>query len=139
MATFATQDDVIRLWRALKPEEVERVDALLEVVSDSLRVEAEKVGKDLDQMAEDSVSYASVLMSVVVDVVARALMTSTDTEPMTQFSEAALGYSVSGSFLVPGGGLFIKRSELDRLGLRKQRYGVIEFYGNTKRNDGYFN
>lgn len=138
MATFATQDDVIRLWRALKPEEVERVDALLEVVSDSLRVEAEKVGKDLDQMAEDSVSYASVLKSVVVDVVARALMTSTDTEPMTQFSEAALGYSVSGSFLVPGGGLFIKRSELDRLGLRKQRYGVIEFYGNTKRNNGYF-
>ena len=127
MATFATQDDVIRLWRALKPEEVERVDALLEVVSDSLRVEAEKVGKDLDQMAEDSVSYASVLKSVVVDVVARALMTSTDTEPMTQFSEAALGYSVSGSFLVPGGGLFIKRSELDRLGLRKQRYGVIGF------------
>ena len=29
-------------------------------------------------------------------------------EPMTQMSESALGYSVSGTYLVPGGGLFIK-------------------------------
>lgn len=129
MATFATKEDVITLWRELKPLEDERVEALLEVVSDSLRMEAGKVGKDLDSMASDSASYANVLKSVVVDVVARTLMTSTDNEPMTQFSESALGYSVSGSFLVPGGGLFIKRSELDRLGLRKQRYGVIDFYG----------
>lgn len=45
---------------------------------------------------------------------------------MTQFSESALGYSASGTFLVPGGGLFIKTSELARLGLRRQKYGVIE-------------
>ena len=50
-------------------------------------------------------------------------------EPMTQTTESALGYSFSGSYLVPGGGLFIKNSELNRLGLRKQRYGVIDFYG----------
>ena len=48
---------------------------------------------------------------------------------MTQFAESALGYSVSGSYLVPGGGLFIKDSELKRLGLKKQRYGVIDIYG----------
>jgi hypothetical protein len=56
-------------------------------------------------------------------------MTSTDQEPMTQTAESALGYSWSGSYLVPGGGLFIKSSELNRLGLRRQRYGVIDFYG----------
>ena len=56
-------------------------------------------------------------------------MTSTDQEPMTQLSQSALGYSQQATFLVPGGGLFIKRSELARLGLRKQRYGVIDFYG----------
>jgi hypothetical protein len=65
----------------------------------------------------------------VVDVVARALMTSTNTEPMTQVSQSALGYSVSGTYLVPGGGLFIKKSELARLGLRRQQYGGIDFYG----------
>ena len=66
-------------------------------------------------------------------------MTSTDQEPMTQSSESALGYSWSGTFLVPGGGLFIKRSELARLGLRNQRYGVIDFYDEDQRNNSYFN
>lgn len=86
------------------------------------------VGKDLDTMVADSVSYAAVAKSVTVDVVARTLMTSTDQEPMTQTTESALGYSWSGSYLVPGGGLFIKNQELARLGLRRQRYGVIDFY-----------
>lgn len=126
---FATIDDLSKLWRPLKPGEIERAESLLTVVSDSLRVEANKVGKDLDVLVADSVSYANVVKSVTVDVVARTLMTSTDQEPMTQMTESALGYSVQGSFLVPGGGLFIKNSELARLGLRRQRYGVMELYG----------
>lgn len=125
---FATIDDLSKLWRTLKPGEIERAESLLTVVSDSLRVEAQKVGKDLDALVADSVSYANVVKSVTVDVVARTLMTSTDQEPMTQVTESALGYSVQGSFLVPGGGLFIKNSELARLGLRRQRYGVMELY-----------
>ena len=129
MNNFATVNDVTALWRSLTPEEMERTEALLQIISDSLRIEAEQVGVDLDQKASESVSYQNVLKSVVVDVVARTLMTSTNQEPMTQTSESALGYSWSGTYLVPGGGLFIKRSELDRLGLRKQRYGVIDFYG----------
>lgn len=128
MSNFASKDDLERLWRSLKPAEEERAEALLEIVSDSLRFEGEKVGKDLDQQAADSVAFASVLKSVTVDVVARTLMTSTNQEPMTQMTESALGYSYSGSFLVPGGGLFIKESELKRLGLKRQRYGVIDFY-----------
>lgn len=128
MSNFASKNDLERLWRNLKPTEMERAEALLEIVSNSLRFEGEKVGKDLDQQAADSVAFASVLKSVTVDVVARTLMTSTDQEPMTQMTESALGYSYSGSFLVPGGGLFIKESELKRLGLKRQRYGVIDFY-----------
>lgn len=128
MANFATIEDLEKLWRNLKPAERERAEGLLEIVSDSLRVEAEKVGKNLDEMSADSGAYASVLKSVTVDVVARTLMTSTDQEPMTQMTESALGYSYSGSFLVPGGGLFIKDTELKRLGLKRQRYGVIDPY-----------
>ncbi len=128
MSNFASTTDLERLWRGLKPAEVERAEALLEIVSDSLRFEGEKVGKDLDQQAAASAAFANVLKSVTVDVVARTLMTSTDQEPMTQMTESALGYSYSGSFLVPGGGLFIKESELKRLGLKRQRYGVIDFY-----------
>ncbi len=136
MKPFATVQDIADLWRPLTNEEINRAEKLLEVVSDSLRVEAKKVGKDLDAMVEvteenptENLPFANVAKSVTVDIVARTLMTSTDQEPMTQMSESALGYSFQGSFLVPGGGLFIKKSELARLGLRKQRYGVIDFYG----------
>ena len=129
MENFATVEDVQTLWRTFKFDEKERSEALLEVVSHSLRVEAKKVGKDLDGLVATDPSFAMVVKSVTVDVVARTLMTSTDQEPVTQFAESALGYSVSGSFLVPGGGLFIKDSELIRLGLKKQRYGVIDIYG----------
>jgi hypothetical protein len=125
---FATVDELQKLWRNLKPDEQERAKALLKIVSASLRVEARKVDKDLDKLVEADSDYANVVKSVTVDVVARTLMTATDQEPMTQISESALGYSWSGSYLVPGGGLFIKDSELRRLGLKKQRYGVINFY-----------
>lgn len=131
---YCSVDDVISLWRPLKNDEILRVKELIPVVENSLRVEADKIGKDLDQMAKDNEAYSDVLKSVIVDVVARTLMTATDQEPMTQYSESALGYSFSGSFLVPGGGLFIKKSELSRLGLKRQRYGVIDFYDTNKGN-----
>ncbi len=130
---YCSVDDVISLWRPLKNDEILRVRELIPVVVSSLRVEADKVGKDLEEMAQDD-DYRNVLKSVIVDVVARTLMTATDQEPMTQYSESALGYSFSGSFLVPGGGLFIKKSELSRLGLKRQRYGVIDFYDTNKGN-----
>ena len=138
MADFATLEDVQKLWRELTIEEIERAESLLEVISNSLRVEADSVGKDLDAMIVASPVYASVVKSVTVDVVARTLMTSTNQEPITQASESALGYSWSGSYLVPGGGLFIKKTELARLGLRRQRYGVIDFYEQDKRHNDYF-
>lgn len=138
MADFATIEDVESLWRRLSDDEIGRTEELLSVVSDSLREEAHKVGKNLDDTINERPSFKSVVKSVTVDVVARTLMTSTDQEPMTQFSEGAMGYSVSGSYLIPGGGLFIKDSELKRLGLKNQRYGVIDFYGEDQRYKNYF-
>lgn len=129
MADFATIEDMETLWRAMTPAETTRAKALLAIVSDSLRYEAHKAGKDLDQMIADTPILASVAKSVTVDVTARTLLTSTDAEPMSQMSQSALGYSVSGTYLVPGGGLYIKKSELTRLGLRRQRIGGIELYG----------
>ena len=128
MTAFATVDDLTNLWRPMSQEEKTRAEELLPVVSNRLRWEAEQVGKDIDQLIENSPAYKDVVKSVTVDIVARTLMTSTNQEPMTQYSESALGYTVSGTFLTPGGGLFIKRDELKALGLRKQRYGVMEFY-----------
>lgn len=129
MDSFATIEDLRVLWRDLREDEEQRASELLILVSDSLREEAIKVGKDLDKMFNERDSFKSIVKSVVIDVVARTLMTSTDSEPMISSSESALGYSFSGTYLIPGGGLFIKKSELARLGLKKQRFGVIDFYG----------
>ena len=134
MVSYATTQDVVALYRPLTPEETQRVAVLLPIVIDSLRQEAHNVGKDLDQMVVDGELSASVVKSVAVDVVARTLMTPTDGAPMTQMSQSALGYSVSGTYLVPGGGLFVKKSELARLGLRRQRIGVIELYDGDHSN-----
>ena len=129
---YATVNDVIALFRALTPEEQQRVTSLLPIVEDELRQRAHDVGKDLDDMINNGDVLPNVVKSVVVDVVARALMTPTNDAPMSQYSESALGYTFSGTFLVPGGGLFVKKSELERLGLRRQRIGVIELYGDDK-------
>ena len=130
MDPFVTVEDVEALFRDLTVEEKKKAQRLLSIVSDCLRQEAIKVGKNLDDMLKNGELFENVVKSVCVDVIARNLMTSTNSEPMEQMSQSALGYSVSGTFLVPGGGLFIKKSELARLGLRRQRMGAIEIYGN---------
>ena len=130
---YASVNDVIALYRPLSDAEVEKTESLIPVICARLRNEANKVGKDLDAMVEADEDLAETAKSVTVDIVARCLMTPTTAGSMgpmvSQMAESALGYSVSGTFLNPGGGLFIKNSELAALGLRRQRYGVIDFYG----------
>ena len=129
MKPFVTLKDISLLFRDLSSLEERKASALLEIVSDSLRQEAKKVGQDLDEMIKNGEVYENVVKSVAVDIIARNLMTSTDSEPMEQFSQSALGYTASGTYLVPGGGLFIKKSELSRLGLKRQRIGVLDIWG----------
>lgn len=128
MEYFVSLEDINALFRPLSSTEEDRAVALIPVVCDTLRQEAANVGKDLDAMLESGKVKENVVKSVCVDIIARTLMTSTNSEPMTQMSQSALGYTVSGTFLSPGGGLFIKKSELARLGLRRQKIGAIDLY-----------
>lgn len=132
MDNFATIEDIRTLWRALTPEEEERASALLQKVSSILRSEADKVGKDLDLMIQQKPYLADVATSVTVDVVARSLATPTNQEPVSQFTESAMGYSYSGTYLVPGGGVFIKKAELARLGLKRQKMGGMKLWGDSE-------
>ena len=111
--------------------EQSRIESLIPMVSAALRSEAVKVGKDLDAMIADDEDYESVVQLVCVDVIVRAMSLNTDSEPMSQESQSALGYSWSGTYAVPGGGIAncIMRNDLKRLGLKRQRFGVIEWYG----------
>ena len=133
MKPFAAIADVsVLTGREFTSDEVTRVAALLPLVSDALRQEAVKVGKDMDEMIAASESYANVAKLVTVDVVARALRQSSTGEPLSQESQTALGYTWSGTYAIPGGGIAnaIMRNDLKRLGLRRQRYGVMELWGN---------
>lgn len=129
MNPFATVDELAARWRPLTAEERTRAALLLDDASNMLREKAHSVGVDLDAMAMERDSYASVLRAVTVDAAARALNSPTDQPAMTQMSQTALGYTVQGSFLTPGGGIYFRKDELARLGLSRQRIGVIELYG----------
>lgn len=127
MGAFATADDVVLLsGNQYTADEVIRMDALLPLVSDALRVEASKVGMDLDKLAEDSEAYAGLLKLVTADIVIRAMRQELSGNPMSQESQSGLGYTWSGTYAIPGGGLAgaIMKNDLKRLGIRRQRYGL---------------
>ena len=131
MGAYATLADVQTLTGKTYTEaEQGRISALLPLVSDALRWEAERVGKDLDDMVADSAAYANTVRLVTVDVVARVMRQSQEGEPLSQESQSALGYSWSGTYAVPGGGISgaIMRNDLKRLGIRRQRYGAMEIW-----------
>lgn len=129
LAPYATLQDVMNLTgQTYTEDQQERINQLLPVVSDRLRQYAYNVNTDLDLLIENGKVLPSVVKSVVVDVTTRALATPLDQTPTTQFSQSALGYSVSGTYLVPGGGIFIKNAELRALGLLRQRIGTLEFF-----------
>lgn len=136
MSDFATLQDVITLsGKTYTAAEQQRISALLPKVSNALRYEARKRGYDLDEMVEDG-TFADVVNTVTVDVVVRVMRQTADGEPMSQESQSALGYTWSGTYAIPGGGIAqaIMRNDLKRLGILRQRYGVIEFYDYAQRN-----
>ena len=127
---FATVTDYLNLTgQTLTAEQQERVTLLLSVASDRLRQLALNSGSDLDLAIDLGKVLPNVVKSITVDIVARTMSTPTDETPVTQYSQSALGYTVSGTYLNAGGGIYIKQSELKALGLSKQRYGFIELYG----------
>lgn len=130
MLDFATVQDVMELWRPLTPEEVVRVSNLLPVISDLLRNAAVQAGKDMDAMVAGSSVYATVAKTVTVDVVSRVMRQSTTGEPMSQESQSALGYSWSGTYAIPGGGIAsaIMWNDLKRLGIKRQQIGTVELW-----------
>lgn len=133
-SAYATVQDVMTLsGKTFTADEQTRIDALLPLVSDALRYEAIKVGKDLDQMItdEETGAYGNVVKTVTVDVILRIMRQSFDGDPMSQESQSGLGYTWSGTYAVAGGGIAaaILRNDLKRLGLRRQRYGMEAMYG----------
>lgn len=134
---YATVSDIEALWRPLTAQETARANSLLPVVSDALRQEAMNRGGSLDDMIQTGQVLDTVVKAVTVDVTVRCLLSSTSGEPMTQESQSALGYSWSGTYLNAGGGIFIKNSELKRIGLKRQGIEVLEIYDTLSHKDSF--
>lgn len=132
MGAFATLADVTAVsGRTYTIAEQERINVLLPLVSDLIRNEANKVGKNIDCQVNNDPAYANVVKLVTVDVVVRSMRLSTTSEPMSQESQSAMGYSWTGTYAIPSGGvaMSLMNNEKKLLGIRNQRYGVIDLHG----------
>ena len=92
---FATVEDIVHLKRTLTASEQERAGYLLPIVSDAIRFEARKVGKDADALVAEDTVFASIAKAVTVDVVMRELNTPGTQLPATQYAESAGSVSLS--------------------------------------------
>jgi len=133
-AEYCTVDDIIAVYRALTADEEARADTLIPIASSMLRMEAKKVGKDLDAMIAADEDVGEVAKMVTISAITRVLGKSDTQGAMSQMSESALGYTVSGTFVNPGEDLYFLNNELKRLGLKRQRWGVIDLYGLESTN-----
>ena len=134
--SYATVDDLSIMWRKLTLEEQEMCAAIIPVISDQLRFEAKKVGKDLGKMVKSGDIPLNVVKSVTVDIASRYIEQSTSDKStlLSQESQSALGYSWSGTYTNTGGGISILNKDLKRLGLNRQRYGLVDIYGLERNN-----
>lgn len=128
-AAFADLNDLLAISGAAYNEaQATRAGALLPLVSDLIRSEGKKIGIDVDARISKDEAYGSVVKLVTCDVVARAMRQSTSGDPLSQESQAGLGYTWSGTYAIPAGGvaMSLMNNERKMLGFRKQKYGVIE-------------
>jgi len=128
MASFATLSDIQALKRELTMPEQIRATALLPVVSDTIRFEARKIGKDVDALVAGDPSFANVVKAVTVDVVMRELNTPGTQLPATQYAESAGSVSLSYSLPNGSGRIALWPSDLKSLGFRRQQIGSLPLW-----------
>lgn len=134
-AVYATIADV-ELLRPLTLQEQEQTPVLLENASAKLRLLAKKYGRDLDELIAEDEDYGTSVKAVVVQAVIRALNSITDNSPPAlQSAQAAMGYSVSMTWLASGQALYYLKNELKDLGLLRQRFGTLEVYDLGNKQD----
>ena len=107
---MVTVNDLIERWRPLTQAEIDQATVFLSDCENALHVYAYDRGFDLDEMMDEYPPRANLYTAIVCDIVRREMQSAT--------------------FLSPGGGLFIKNSELKLLGLANQKARAVDIYGN---------
>lgn len=129
MLIYADTDDVIK-YRGPQPASVlSMLSAHLEGCSARLRLFAKNSGIDLDELYNNDEDLKIVITERVVDSVMSKLSSNSGNEPlMSQFSQAAGGYSVSGTFVNIGGDYYFPKAFLRDIGITRQKIGTIEVF-----------
>ncbi len=138
MNVYAEASDIIALGKNLTSAQIETAEILIKTASSKLRLIASRYGKDIDKMMNDEITgedYKAVVKSIIVQAVCRALNSISDTPPVMQESQSALGYSASITYLNAGQSLYFLRNELKELGILRQQFGAFEVYDYDKGND----
>lgn len=123
---YATTNDVITLWRELSADEIEKAETIIGLVSSLIRFEGSKQGINTDDLATENTDWANIAKLVTVAVVKRYMNESDDSTQLSQSTQSALGYSLTGTYIVGGGGIKLLNNELKQLGFKSQRLGIIE-------------
>lgn len=135
MSAFVTLEEFKAIEGvAYSVEQDLRAENLLALMSDLIRNEGKDVGVDVDaRIAKDS-AYESVVKLVTCDATARAMRQSTTDTPLSQESQSGLGYTWSGTYAIPGGGvaMSLMNNERKMLGFKRQRYGVMEIWDGSQ-------
>lgn len=118
MEAYATTSDLEKRWRSLSDLEKPRAEVLLLDASVMVAKACADAGVTID---EDDELQTLTMRSVVCEMVKRAMQQPTDKPSMTQWSQTAGPFTESGTYRNPDGDLFIKESELKRLGAKRQR------------------
>ena len=130
MDIYASVEDYEKVYNtALNNDQHKRLLMLIELASSLLREEANKRNMTLSAVISSSDDKANVAKMVVLACVHRVMSKDDDQDmPLEQFSQSALGYTFSGTYVNPGDDLYYLRNELKRMGIIKQRYGAMEIY-----------
>ena len=125
MSDYATIQDVINLKRALTSEEQTRAGYLIPIISNLIRVEAQRTGRDYDQMIAETPILADVAKSVTCDVVIREINTPGTQLPATSYSEGAGGVTQSYTLPNSSGAIKLWPSDMKALGLKVQKIDAL--------------
>lgn len=127
MSSITTTNDLISRWKPLSADEIAKAEILIGDYEAELFIYAENRGIDLYEKLSDE-NFERVFKAVICSAVSEQMCSTQDAPAMSQMSQSALGFSVSGTFLNPGGGLFIRNNLLKQLGLMRQKAEGKQLY-----------
>jgi len=131
-AVYASVSDITAIGRTLSTQQEQAAGVLLTQASAMLRLEANSYGVSIDTMIADPETgedFALAVKMVVVQAVCRALDAAEESAAVQSSSESLGPYQYNYTYLNAGQMLYYKKSEMQQLGIARQKVGWADLYG----------